>query len=158
MRCSRSYYTCVWLLLRMRMRRRLGMDGQDRHHACQGKPGDAQGGTLMPMKAHSPHPCNGKTERATSFIDPKFQTRAVVPPIAGSGDVPSPSVGDRQAGGARCITCQELPHHSRINSEANAMQGMLCNAAWCGVLWCNVVEATTRSPPFAIQQNRLQYT
>ena len=32
MRCSRSYYTCVWLLLRRRMRRRLGMDGQERHH------------------------------------------------------------------------------------------------------------------------------
>ena len=63
-----------------------------------------------------------KKERATSFIDPKFQTRAVVPPIAGSGEVPSPSVGDRPAGGARCITCQELLHHSRINSEANAMQ------------------------------------
>ena len=97
-------------------------------------------------------------ERATSFIDQRCQARAVVPPIAGRGEVPSPSVGDRPAGGALCITCQELLHHSCINSEANAMQGRLCNAAWCGVLWCNVVEATTRSPPFAIQQSRLQHT
>ena len=137
------------------MRRRLGLDGHERHHAGQGKPGDAQGGTLMPMKAHSPHPCKGKTERATSFIDPKFQTRAVVPPIAGRGEVPSPSVGARPAGGARRITCQELLHRSRINSEANAMQGMLCNAACCGVLRCNVVEATTRSPP--LQYSRIGY-
>ena len=32
MRCSRSYYTYVWLLLRRRMRRRQGMDGHERHH------------------------------------------------------------------------------------------------------------------------------
>ena len=133
MRCSRSYYTCVWLLLRRRMRRKLGRDGQERHHPPSVRPFAS---SLQRQKK----------ERATSFIDPKFQTRAVVPPIAGRGEVPSPSVGDRPAGGARCITCQELLHHSRINSEANAMQGMLCNAAWCGVLWCNVVEATTRSP------------
>ena len=98
------------------------MDGQDRRHACQGKPGDAQGGTLGPMKAQSLHPCKGKKERATSFIDPKFQTRAVVPPIAGRVEVPSSSGGDRPAGGAICIACQELLHHSRIISEANAMQ------------------------------------
>ena len=128
------------------MRRRLGMDGQERHHAGHGQPGDAQGGTLRPMTAHSLHPCNGKKERATSFIYPRFQARAVVPPIAGRGEVPSQSVGDRPTGGARCIACQELLHHSCINSEANAMQGRLCNAAWCVVLWCNVVEATTRSP------------
>ena len=137
------------------MRRRRGTDGQERHHAGQGKPRDAQGGTLRPMKAHSLHPCKGKKERATSFIDPMFQKRAVVPPIAGRGEVPSPPVGDRPAGGARCITCQELLHHSRINSEANAMQGMLCNAAWRGVLRCNVVEATTRSP--LLQYSRVGY-
>ena len=128
------------------------MDGQERHHAGQGKPVDAQGGTLRPIRFIL---AKATQERVTSFIDPKFQTRAVVPPIAGRGEVPSPSVGDRPAGGARCITCQELLHHSRINSEANAMQGMLCNAAWCGVLRCNVVEATTRSPP--LQYSRIGY-
>ena len=75
-RCSRSYYTCVWLLLRRRIRRRLGMDGQERHHAGQGKPGDAQGGTLRPMKAHSLHPCKGKKGESHFFYRSKVSNES----------------------------------------------------------------------------------
>ena len=132
-------------------------NGWPREAPC--RPRAARGCSGMHIAAHDGPFASSlqrqKKERATSFIAPRFQARAVLPPIAGRGEVPSPSVGDRPAGGARCITCQELLHHSRINSEANAMQGMLCNAAWCGVLRCNVVEATTRSPP--LQYSRIGY-
>ena len=50
MRCSRSYYTSAWLLLRRRMGRRLRMDGQERHHVGQAGPGDARGGTVRPIR------------------------------------------------------------------------------------------------------------
>ena len=98
-------------------------NGWQREAPC--RPREAQGCSGRHIEAHGGPFASSlqrqKKERATSFIDPKFQTRAVVPPIAGRGEVPSASVGDRPAGGARCITCQELLHHSRINSEPNVM-------------------------------------
>ena len=98
--------------------------GWPREASC--RPREARGCSGRHIEAHEGPFASSlqrqKKERATSFIDPKFQTRAVVPPIARRGEVPSPSVGDRPAGGARCITCQELLHHSRINSEAHVMQ------------------------------------